>query len=219
MSDRGDDREASVAVDASADSPWAGRSRASDQSYEQRRMVVLQTAARLFWKKGYHETSFNELAELLNITKPTVYYYINSKQDCLADIAELGQNQIITALKRARRMKGTGLDRLIFLFKHYIDVLTSDVGKCLVMVSRRSLQGKLRDEIENRIVMAEEEFLALFDLAIADGSISVGNKRVVYEAVVGSLNWVAQWYNPEGKISKKELISAQVEALTKMLKP
>ncbi|HVY85879.1 MAG TPA: TetR/AcrR family transcriptional regulator [Caulobacterales bacterium] len=201
-----------------ADSPWRGRARASEQSYDERRLVILRTAAQLFWRKGYHETSLDEVCDILEITRPTLYYYAYSKQECLADICANAQKEIIDSIRQARRMPGTGLARLQFLLRRYIEVLTTDFGKCLVLVGRRSLQGEHQKELSSRVEVAEREFLGLFDEAIADGSVEVVNRRVVYEAMIGALNWIAHWYKPDGAISQDELAKLHIAAMTKLLK-
>ena len=41
-------------------------------------MAVLRTAAQLFNERGFHATSLDDIAERLNVSKPTLYYYIEN---------------------------------------------------------------------------------------------------------------------------------------------
>ncbi|MBK8132024.1 MAG: helix-turn-helix transcriptional regulator [Gammaproteobacteria bacterium] len=44
-----------------------------------KRSAILRTAGRLFNQKGFRETSLNDLADELQVTKPTLYYYVENK--------------------------------------------------------------------------------------------------------------------------------------------
>ena len=197
--------------------PWKTPDGPSDQSFEERRLAVLRKAAELFWRRGYHETSFDVLAAALGITKPTVYYYVKSKQHCLAEIARLGQEGAMHAVRHVAGMQASGLDRLIYFFHQYIDVVTSDFGKC-IGIARKHLTDKEQREIVARIEWADQRLYKLFSDAIADGSIAVTDKRVVYELVFGSLNWLSEWYRPDGSLTQVDVAQAHVASLVKLLK-
>src|SRR5215469_1382674 len=64
---------------ASSASPWrARRERVRDRKLK--REAVIRAAAREFNRKGYHNTSLDDIAARLEVTKPTVYYYVTSKE-------------------------------------------------------------------------------------------------------------------------------------------
>lgn len=59
------------------------------------RLKILETSRRLFIEKGYEDTMIEEVAELAEVSKATVYNYFPSKEWLLlgamkADVAELG---------------------------------------------------------------------------------------------------------------------------------
>ncbi|MFZ0500715.1 MAG: helix-turn-helix domain-containing protein, partial [Steroidobacteraceae bacterium] len=63
-------------------SPWrASRERLRDR--EIKRDAVIRAAARAFNRKGYHNTSLDDIAAALEVTKPTVYYYVSNKEQLL----------------------------------------------------------------------------------------------------------------------------------------
>src|SRR5437773_10131185 len=63
-------------------SPWrASRERLRDRAVK--REAVIRAAAREFNRKGYHNTSLDDIAARLEVTKPTVYYYVTSKAPLL----------------------------------------------------------------------------------------------------------------------------------------
>jgi hypothetical protein len=102
------------------------------------------------------------------------------------------------------------------VFRRYIEHVTSDFGRC-IGIARQSLTGDAHAEIMKRIEWADKQFLAIFDEAVADGSIEVVERRVAYEIIVGSLNWLAQWYHRDGPLSERRLSEAHIASLVKFL--
>src|ERR1700740_3491672 len=76
-----------------AASPWkASHERQRDR--EVKREAVIRAAAREFNRKGYHNTSLDDIAARLEVTKPTVYYYVTSKAQLLFECVRAGLEPI-----------------------------------------------------------------------------------------------------------------------------
>ena len=73
---------------------------------------MIATAARAFNERGYHNTSLDDIATALGVTKPTVYYYVQNKEQLLFECFQAGLVPIREALRRAEAMEGTGRERL-----------------------------------------------------------------------------------------------------------
>src|SRR5947207_3742350 len=85
-------------------SPWrASRERRRDR--ELKREAVIRAAAREFNRKGYHNTSLDDIATALEVTKPTVYYYVTSKEQLLFECFVAGVEQIPAAFRDVRRLQ------------------------------------------------------------------------------------------------------------------
>jgi AcrR family transcriptional regulator len=67
--------ERSPGDDAAESSPWPVR-RVRRHDRHVKREAVIRAAARAFNKRGYHNTSIDEIAAALNVTKPTIYYFV-----------------------------------------------------------------------------------------------------------------------------------------------
>jgi len=48
---------------------------------------VIRAAAHAFNHKGYHNTSLDDIAAALEVTKPTVYYYVSNKSSCCLNVS------------------------------------------------------------------------------------------------------------------------------------
>src|SRR5207302_1362272 len=74
-------------------SPWRA-SRERLRARELKREAVIRAAAREFNRKGYHNTSLDDIATALEVTKPTVYYYVTSKEQLLFECFVAGVEHI-----------------------------------------------------------------------------------------------------------------------------
>ncbi len=55
---------------------------------EQRFLTILKSAEKLFARKGYHQTSMEQVADLAEVSVGTVYFYFKNKEDLLINLME-----------------------------------------------------------------------------------------------------------------------------------
>src|SRR5450830_521957 len=77
-----------------------------------KRFAILRTAAELFNERGFYETSLNELAKQLNVTKPSLYYYVKNKDDILLQIMNQAVIEFTPAMTLAEQSGMSGLEKL-----------------------------------------------------------------------------------------------------------
>src|SRR5262245_44071129 len=61
---------------------------------------ILEAARAVFAKKGFHETTVDEIADAAGVAKGTVYLYYRSKQDIYFEALRFGFMSLITTLER-----------------------------------------------------------------------------------------------------------------------
>ena len=105
-------------------SPWrASRERLRDRAVK--REAVIRAAAREFNRKGYHNTSLDDIAARLEVTKPTVYYYVTSKEQLLFQCFVAGVEQIRAAFRDVRHLEVPARERLNAVLRHYGEAVAS----------------------------------------------------------------------------------------------
>ncbi len=62
---------------------------------------LIQTAAMLFWKNGYHATGINEILKEAKVSKGSFYFYFNGKEDLARATIDFYEEKVITLLKDA----------------------------------------------------------------------------------------------------------------------
>lgn len=49
--------------------------------------------------------------------------------------------------------------------------------------------------------------------AVRDGSVAACDPKIATFTILGSLNWIAQWHKPEGKLRPAQITNAVVDQL------
>lgn len=168
----------------------------------------------LFEKKGFSETSIQDIVDELKVTKGTFYYYFPSKEKLLMDI----HLDYITHL----------LDRQKLIMndktKSYTDKLEAMIKMLILDITDKGASGRVffREirHLMNVNINIIKEKRALFRLNIEQiikQGVEAGEFRpdlqvsMVTFAILGLTNYSYEWYRPDGDIQPAELISIYQE--------
>ena len=150
-----------MARTADAASPWTRPiDRGARDAASIKRDAVLRAAAQLFNDKGYHATSLDMVAERLSVTKPTLYYYVRSKEEILFECVRLGLELMRAAIAEAAGSGGSALDKLEAAMHEYALIVTMDFGMCLIRVGEDPLAPDSRRKLRRLKAQIDHEFRA-----------------------------------------------------------
>jgi AcrR family transcriptional regulator len=186
-------------------SRWGYEVQNKEEQSALKRLAILRTAAQLFNQRGFYATSLNDLAKLLNVTKPSLYYYVKSKDDILLQILHHAMGQIEPAITLAEETGANGLEKLRIFVGKYVHVLTGDFGKCLVISGTTPLEQASREQIAPAFRRIDQAVRAMIAEGIADGSIAPCEPKIAAFSLFGSLHWMTSWYRADGASSADEL--------------
>src|SRR6266404_9571720 len=128
-------------------SPWrASRERQHDR--EVKRQAVIRAAAHAFNHKGYHNTSLDDIAAALEVTKPTVYYYVSNKEQLLFECFVAGIEPIRAGLREAKSLDVPARERLNTVLRNYAQAMASEFGWCMVRVEDQDLSPAMSSQIK-----------------------------------------------------------------------
>jgi len=184
-----------------------------------KREAVLQAAVKLFNRKGFHDTSLDEVASTLNVTKPTIYHYFPNKGEILFECVRRGLEAISEAVGHAQREGGNGLARLKSLMERYALVMTQEFGMCVTRTADHELSKESGAEFRRLKKQIDRTVRKVIEAGMNDGSIVPGDSRMVAFTITGALNWIARWYRPEGADSAEQVAANCVAVLIAGLSP
>ena len=173
----------------------------------------MREAGKAFGKRGYHNTSLDDVAVALGVSKGTLYNYVKDKQEILWEFhrqaCEIGNR----AFAEGRKINGTGADVLRAVLIHYVGHLAKELGVFGALVEIDALRPEDRAEAIQSRDDFERQFVALINAGIKDGSIRDVDQRIAVFTFMGAINWIGRWYSPAGRMSAEQVAKNVVEMI------
>lgn len=197
---------------------WSNVVVSRDEQFRLKRNALLREAARAFAARGYHNTSLDDVAAALGVTKAALYHYVRSKQEILFECHMMSLDIGEDALKYARTHGRTGFDQLTLVARRYIELITGEMGQIAVLSEYDALNAESRAVIGRRRDHFEKAMRAMLDAGIADGSVrSVDSKAAVF-FFMGAVNWMTRWFRPDGPSSGADIAAAFADLFAEAVK-
>ncbi len=172
-----------------------------------RQTEVLEAAARVFHEKGYESTSIQDIAEAVGILKGSLYYYIRSKEDLLYEILQAVHEDAFANIRLVEELDGDPLQRIrLFVTSHLVFNAENLTKMGVFFHDFRSLS----EERRGVIVEARDKYDDMLRRLVREGQEQqivcpeIDPKSVSF-AVMGMLNWIYQWYTPNGARSAQAI--------------
>jgi AcrR family transcriptional regulator len=199
-------------------SPWrARRERLRDHAVK--REAVIRAAALAFNEKGYHNTSLDDIAAALEVTKPTVYYYVNNKEQLLFECFLAGVEQIRMAFREVKNLDLTARERLNAVLRHYAQAVASEFGWCMVRTEDLDLSPAMSSHIKALKSEIDHGIRRLIRDGIHDRSIHPCDPKMTAFALAGALNWIAHWFRENQSMTSAQIAEAFVTIFENGLLP
>lgn len=204
-------RKAAPATSAIA-SPWASAPD-REQQREAKRHAVLSTAAQLFNEKGFHATSLDDIAARLNVTKPTLYYYVKNKDQILIECVRQGLEMTIEGIEASRAAGGKAIDQLMACMQVYAHIVTQPFGMCLIRVGDEELPPDSRKELRRLKSGIDQAFRRLVAAGVEEGSLQPCDPKMTAFVIAGALSWIGRWYQGGGEYTPEQIAQQCITTL------
>jgi AcrR family transcriptional regulator len=190
---------------------------ARSRDRDTKRGTVLRTAVRLFLETSYSRTSLDDVAACLNITKPALYHYFRNKEELLLECYRVGTDLIEAGLEEIDTRDESGLEKVRSFIRSYAVLMTVDFGRCVAHLDDGELSPKTRAEVRGRKRRIDHRLRSFVEEGIEDSSIAPCNPKLVAFAISGALNWIGNWYVPEGQLKPQAIADDFAAILTEGL--
>jgi AcrR family transcriptional regulator len=172
---------------------WNKNIQSRDEQRRIKKLAILDTASKLFNEKGYDRTSIEDIAAQLNVSKRTLYYYIDSKEEILFECDRYGLEYMNDAFDKSDVPGQPALQRFEALLRAYMTLLATNFGACLVLSHEYYLSDESRKILRQGRRNLDMRARELIVEGIADGSIAPCDPATAAAAIFGAFNWVPHW--------------------------
>ena len=169
--------------------------------FSKRKLEVLKAAATLFNDRGFHNTTMDDIAAALHVTKPALYYYAKSKDEILFEIGSIALREATDQLSTIANQASSGAERLEIFFTAWTESICQEFGRCLVLTKPESLEPASRKKNKTSRRNVQQKVVDLILLGIQDASIQKCDANLVALALFDLHNGIAYWYKPDGNLT------------------
>jgi len=169
---------------------------------------LFRVAAKLFKEKGYRATSMQDIASQLGIQKPSLYYYISSKEDLLKEIAWVTMKMLIDAVEKIAFSPLSPREKIEKIIESHVKLICENLD--LFTVSLREINPINAETFWSDVVALRDRYENYVRSIIRFGKESGDFKQDMDEklagfALLGALNWTIRWYSPQGEKKPEEI--------------
>jgi AcrR family transcriptional regulator len=167
---------------------------------------ILEAAAQVFRQKGFHGASMNDIADVVNLQKASLYHHVSSKQEILFEILDKALQLLLERIEPIAEQNVPADAKLRAMIREYLSILIENIDLATVLLfEHRSLERRQHA----RHVPNRDKFEALWRDVLAEG---VEVKRFHCEdipltarALLGQLNWTITWFHDDGSLTIEQI--------------
>jgi AcrR family transcriptional regulator len=167
---------------------------------------ILDTAAQVFRKKGFHGASMSDIAEALGVQKASLYHHVKSKQEILLALLDRALDMLADHISTIASENIPPDRKLRKMIRGYLSALADNADLSAVLLfEHRSLDKKTH----TRHVPHRDKFEALWRDVLNEGVRSkvfqLKDVNLAVRALMGVMNWTLTWYQPNGEKSIEQI--------------
>lgn len=171
--------------------------------YEARRREVVDSAAALFAERGYGATSMSDLTAATGLAAGGLYHYIEGKEDLLIAICDELLEPLLARANEIVAEPAPATEHLRALLHAWLEHIEGHRHHMLVFTQeRQAIEGDPRWRHVRRQRRAFERILdGVLERGEAEGTMTFDDRALALLALLGMVNYTAQWLRPRGRLS------------------
>lgn len=177
----------------------SSRKLAATGKNRRRTAEIIDAAAQVFARRGFHGASTQDIADVLGVRQASLYYYFPSKEVALEMVCARGAEGFVEAAIRITEEPGTASDKLGALVASHLNPLRDRRDYVHVFLNeRRHLPTESRHRVGRHSRAIERIFEDVLRAGVKEGEFrSDLDPRLGALAILGMLNAVVTWHEKE----------------------
>ena len=183
---------------------------------QKKRDFILEKAKELFIQKGYAGTSMEDLVQYSGVSKGSIYYHFDSKEDLFLNVIEKDTKEWLASWREKERRYTSFVEKLYGIADHYAEDFHNPLQKVAEeFMFGQPLQTELLDHALMTIRTKREEYANIFRDAIEAGEIEANSPEELSFIFSGLMDGLSTLYYVK---SQDELKLLYKQAITYFLK-
>src|SRR6185436_19144481 len=176
--------------------------------YDQKLEFILRTSARIFAEMSYHSTSMRDISRATNVSLAGLYHYCKSKEELLFLIQDNCFGRVLERLEQRLQDVEDPIAKLGIFIENHLSFFAANMAEMKVLSHEaESLRGDLYTHVSTR----KDNYTKLARKILREVQETGDSKEpidltVATYALFGMMNWIYNWYDPQGKLKVNELV-------------
>jgi TetR/AcrR family transcriptional regulator, cholesterol catabolism regulator len=166
-----------------------------------KRERTVSAAADLFYEKGYDNTTLDEVAERLGVTKPFIYANFGSKSELLAEICERGVRAALDEIEGVLSEDLGPTDSLRLFGRRYVtSILMNQKNIAIYTREEKNLEPSDARRLGEMRRLFFAQVASLLQAGSDAGEFDLEDAKMGALAIGGAVSWSTFWYKPDGRL-------------------
>jgi AcrR family transcriptional regulator len=191
------------------------RTQAAD--YEDRRLAIVETAAKLYADRGFLGASIADLAAACGASKALIYHYFPSKEDILFEVMDSHIRALSQIEGEVSRLEGEPEDRLRALTHKFLQAYVGAESRHKVLLNDLD---RLPEERRRAIIQRQRaivDYVARLMEEVQPSLTDRGLGRAAAMLYFGMINWTHTWFHAQGAVTPGMLADLAADIVTRGL--
>ncbi len=170
-----------------------------------KRERILSAAIALFYEQGYAQTTLDQIAKALGVTKPFIYQYYDSKNALLVEICSRAIRSANDTLSRTMTQKGTAAEKLETIIRDFTQtVLENQANAVIYSREEKELAPADRETIKALRRTFDHRLVDLLEEGVRRGEFVIEDLRLTSKVIGSIVGWSPVWFRAGGRLSKED---------------
>ncbi|HKC24228.1 MAG TPA: TetR/AcrR family transcriptional regulator [Thermoanaerobaculia bacterium] len=163
-----------------------------------KRMKILESAVKSFARRGFYGTSMDDIADDLRLTRGSLYYYFQDKEEILALCHLVALEAVNRTLDRVRAERLQPAEAVRRLVVEHVRVMVDRFHGTALALEVDALDEARRREVVDLRDRFESGLREVVADGVERGVFRAVDPKLTAFAMFGAINWVGRWYRPGG---------------------
>ncbi len=172
---------------------------------ERMRAEILRSALRAFREKGYYATTLDDIAEHVGVGKTALYHYFPDKESILYECHRESLAEVRRLMTTAGESAESASEHLSQVIREHVRVMIETLEGSPLALELTALSPERQNEVIRARDKYERGLRKIIDGGVQAGEFRPLDSKIAVFAILGAINWIARWYNPDGAVQAPEL--------------
>jgi TetR/AcrR family transcriptional regulator, cholesterol catabolism regulator len=169
------------------------------------RLEILKSAAAAFRRRGYYGASVDEIASALHMTKGNLYYYFKDKEDILFACHEFALDLLLRMLKKVEDSSHPPQEKLRRVIVSFVHMMIDELRGTALTMDVQALSASRRQKVIAKRDHLDRGIRRVITDGIKMGVFRNADPKLATFAILGSINWIPYWFDPQGEATSVEI--------------